>query len=406
MERELSEKETLLHGIRILDLADEKGAFCSKVLSDLGAFVIKVEKPDGDNARKIGPFFKNVPFPEASISFYYNNTNKRAITLDIEKDEGRELFCRLVKTVDVVVETFPAGYLENLGCHFNELSRINPVLIMVSVTGFGQIGARSSYKSCDLVTSAFGGQMFISGSPSTTPLRPYGEQSFYSTSLFAAVGVLLAIFKRRKTAKGEHIDISSQETAVATLDHVLVHYFYDGIISKRQGNLSWNRSSFILPCKDGHIHISILTQWEALVEWVEAEGMAEDLVDEIWKDEGYRNQNIDHIMDVLQKWTRSHSVGELFELAQAMRLPWAPVSPLEDVFCSAQLKERQFFTAVDHPQSGQMLECPGMPYKFNGFSLGCMRHAPLLGEDNERVYHDELGLSHEEIKRLESQKVI
>jgi len=394
------EKESLLHGIRILDLANEKACFCSKVLADLGAMVIKVEKPGGDSSRRMGPLAGNGPSGEPDLFFLYNNTNKLGITLDIESEEGRTLFVRLVEKADVVVETFPPGYLKTLGCPYEVMSEVNPGVILASVTGFGQTGPKSGYKSCDLVASALGGQMHVSGAPSTTPLRAYGEQSFYAASLFTAVGILLALIKRRRAGKGEHIDISSQEAVAGTLDHVLVRYLYDGIIPKRQGNLAWNRSSFILPCKDGHIHISIAAQWETLVEWVAAEGMAEDLPDEKWKDENCRNQNVDHIMDVLQRWTLAHTVGELFEIAQAMRFPWAPVSRPQDVLSSPQLLAREFFCEVDHPEQGNSLLGPGMPYRFDSFPSGPVRRAPLPGEDNKRIYCDDLGLSEKEIERL------
>lgn len=382
-------KEGLLTGIRILDLANEKAAFCSKTLADLGASVIKIEKP-GDSSQRAG----------------YNNTNKQSITLDIEKKEGRKLFLKLSKKADIIVETFPPGYLTALGCSYEVMSETNPELILASVTGFGQNGPRSSYKSCDLVASAFGGQMYVSGEPSLEPLRSYGEQSFYVASLFAAVGVLLALFKRRRTGKGEHIDISSQEAVVGTLDHVLVRFLYDGVIPKRQGNLSWNRSSFILPCKDGHIYINISNHWETLVEWVSAEGMAQDLPNEKWKDENYRNQNVDHIRDVLQQWTLVHNVDELFEIAQAMRFPWAPVSRPEEVLSSPQLLAREFFCAVDLPESGNAHLCPGMPYRFNSSSSSSEIHAPFPGEDNKRIYCGDLGLSEEEVSRLSRLEII
>jgi benzylsuccinate CoA-transferase BbsE subunit len=406
MEMELPEKEGLLHGIRILDLANEGAGFCSRILADLGALVIKVEKPEVDSSRKKDPFLRNEPSPEARAFFFCNNANKLGITLDIEKEEGRKLFFKLMETTDVVVETFPPGYLETVRCPFRTMSEVNPGLILASMTGFGQTGPRSKYRSCDLVASAFGGQMYVSGASSTAPLRPYGEQSSYVASLFSAIGILLALIKRRSTGKGEHVDISSQEAVAATLDHVLVRYLFDGIIPKRQGNLSWNRSSFILPCKDGHMHMNIASQWETLVEWMAAEGMAEDLTDEKWKDEDYRKQEVDHIMDVLARWTRTHDVGELFETAQAMRFPWAPVSTPEDVLRSPQLLSRQFFSPVEHPESGGILLCPGLPYKFDSSTPKGMRRAPLLGEDNQRIYCDELGFSEEEIERLTLLKVI
>jgi benzylsuccinate CoA-transferase BbsE subunit len=401
-----NEQEGLLHQVRILDLADEKASYCSKLLADLGASVIKIERPGGDPSRQLGPFFRDSFSPEASLFFWHSNSNKQGITLDIEKEEGKELFFRLLKTADVVVESFAPGLLRQLGLGFDVLSARNPALILASVTGFGQDGPRSQYRSCDLVASAFGGQMFVSGSPSTPPLKISGEQSSYVTSLFSAIAILLAIRKRHLTGKGEHIDISSQECVASTLDHVLVRYFYDRVIPGRHGNVSWNNGSFILPCKDGHIHLTIATQWETLVEWVASEGMAEDLADEDWKDEAYRLQNIDHVIDILQRWTRTHTVQELFELGQTMRFSWAPVSSPEDVLKSPQLEARAFFTDVDHPEFGTTLRYPGAPYKLCPPFEKQWKRAPSIGEDNAHIYEGELGLSTEEVRRLSSMKII
>ncbi len=400
------EKEDLLAGIQVLDLADEKASFCSKLLADLGAYVIKVERPGGDSSRKIGPFLGNSPHPERSLFFYYHNTNKLGITLNLEHPMGKEIFLRLIKRMDVVVETFPPGYLENLKLDFEILKEINPKLILASVTGFGKDGPRKNYKSCDMVASAYGGQMYVSGSPSTPPLKSFGEQSYYTASLFAAIGILIALRKRVHTGRGEHMDISLQESVASTLDHVMVRYFYDRIIPKRQGNLSWNHSSFILPCKDGHIHLTISTQWETLVEWIASEGMAEDLMNDKWKDEEYRLRNIDHVMDILQRWTQTHSAQELFELGQLMRFPWARVYSLKEVLNNAQLQARDFFIDVEHPEAKRSISYPGSPYKLSGSPSCRWKRAPLIGEDNVQIYQRELGLSDEELQRLSSLGVI
>jgi crotonobetainyl-CoA:carnitine CoA-transferase CaiB-like acyl-CoA transferase len=400
------QKQNLLDEIRILDLADERASFCSKLLADMGAHVIKVERPRGDPSRRIGPFFGNSPHPERSLFFYYHNANKQGITLNIEHPIGKEIFLRLIKRTDIIVETFMPGYLETLELGFEILREANPKLILASVTGFGQKGPRSQYKSCDLVAAAFSGQMYVSGSASAPPLRSFGDQSYYSASLFAAISILLALRKRVQTGKGEHVDISSQEAVVSTLDHVMVRYFYDRIIPKREGNLSWNHSSFILPCKDGHIHLSISTGWETLIEWVASEGMAEDLMDEKWKDEEYRLRNVDHVMDILQRWTQTHSSQELFDLGQSMRFPWAPVYSPEQVLESPQLKERGFFIDVVHPETGTSFKYPGIPYQLSSTSLGRRKRAPLIGEDNDQIYQMELGYSDEELQEFSSLNVI
>jgi crotonobetainyl-CoA:carnitine CoA-transferase CaiB-like acyl-CoA transferase len=383
-----------LAGIRILDLADENAAFCSKVLADLGASVLKVEKPGGDKT-------------QGTSRHIYHNSNKRSITLNIEKAKGRELLFRLSSKADVIVESFTPGYLESIGCSYEVLSQGNPELIMASVTGFGQNGPRSGYKSNDLVAAAYGGQMHVTGEASSFPLALHGGQSAYVASLFAAIGVLLAVIRRRQTGKGEHLDISAQEAAAGTLDHVLVRYLYDGVIPVRQGDLAWNRSSFILPCRDGRIFISIANQWETLVEWVASEGMAQDLTDEKWRDEKYRFEHIDHIREVLQQWTMTHKVEELFEIAQAMRFPWAPVSRPEDVLTSPQLEAREFFGRVIHSENSSTMVVPGMPYKFSGGTRHSpASYAPVPGKDNRSVYCGELGLSEEEVAELHRSGVI
>ena len=306
----------------------------------------------------------------------------------------------------LVIETFPPGYLKELGLDFEVLSEINPKLILVSVTGFGQYGPRSQYKSCDIVASAFGGQMYVSGSPSTSPLKPFGEQSYYAASLFAAIGILLALRKRNHSGKGEHIDISLQEAVASTLEHVMIRYFYEKIIPKRQGNLHWNNSFCILPCKDGYILISLFQQWETLVEWMDSEGMAEDLKDKKYNEEEYRLGHIDHIIEILQRWTKTHTTHELFELGQLMRFPWAPIYSPKEISDNPQLKARGFFVNVDHPEMGTSIKYPGAPYKFSISSPNRWKRAPFIGEDNHQIYKEELGLSEEELRRLSSIGVI
>jgi crotonobetainyl-CoA:carnitine CoA-transferase CaiB-like acyl-CoA transferase len=165
----------LLSGITVLDLADEKASYCSKLMADMGARVIKIEQPGGDPSRTIGPFFNDTLQPEKSLSFWYHNTNKLGITLNLEHSDGRDIFRRLLTNADIVVETFPPGRLRDLGLDFESLGKINPGVILVSVTGYGQNGPRRHLPSCDLIASAMGGQMYVSGAPSTAPLKPSGS---------------------------------------------------------------------------------------------------------------------------------------------------------------------------------------------------------------------------------------
>jgi len=358
----------------------------------MGAEVIKVEKPGGGSAR--------------SLFSWETNLGKRDITLNIEVRPGQEIFRRLVKTADVMVESYPPGYLEALGLGYSKLSKINPRLVMASITDFGQDGPYRDYKSSDMVACALGGQMYVCGEPETPPLKPFGSQAYYSACLFAAIGILLALWSRHTTGRGQYIDISIQEGVAAMLDHVLVRYFYQGVVAKRQGSLHWNNAFRIFPCRDGYILLSLFQQWETLVEWLDAEGMAEDLTDEKWRDRDRRLQQLDHIIEVLERWTRSHTVAELVETGQLMRFPWAEVASIPRLVASPQLEERNFWVEVEHPGSGKKYKYPGAPCKLSRSRWQVGSRVPSPGEHNEEIYQGELGLSEEDIRALVKQGVI
>ncbi len=380
-----------LSGYRVLDLTDERGMLCSRFLADMGAEVIRIEKLGGGSARS--PFF-------------WENLGKRAITLNIELEPGQEIFKRLVESADVLVESQPPGYLEKLGLGYPQLSQINSRLVMASITDFGNSGPYRDYKSCDIVASALGGQMYVCGESESPPLKPFGNQSYYLASIFAAIGVLLALWKRHTSGRGQHIDISLQECVAATLDHVLVRYFYQGAVAERQGSLHWNSAFRIFPCRDGYILFSLFQQWETLVEWLGSEGMAEDLTDGKWLDREQRLQHLDHVIDVLERWTRSHTVAELVEQGQLMHFPWAEVASIPGLVNSPQLKERDFWVEVEHPESGKRYKFPGAPVKLSRSPWRVRSQVPKVGEHNEQIYQGELGLSEEEIEALIKEGVI
>jgi len=331
---------SILSGCRVLDLTDEKGSLGSRYLADMGAEVIRLEKPG------------------RSADFHWENLGKRLITLDIELKQGQKVFRRLLETADVLVESRPPGYLDSLGLGYSSLSKLNPRLIMVSITPFGQTGPYRDYKSCDIVASAMGGQLYLDGQPGSPPLKPFGSQSYYLASIFAAIGVMLALLSRHSSGRGQHIDISLQECAAAALDHVLVRYFYQGEVAKRQGSLHWNNAFRIFPCKDGYVLLSLLYQWETLVEWLESEGMAEDLTDSKWRDRDYRLQHIDHVIEALERWTKKHPAAGLVEKGQSMRFPWAEVASIPQLLASPQLKARGFWTEIEHPVTGKKFKFP------------------------------------------------
>jgi crotonobetainyl-CoA:carnitine CoA-transferase CaiB-like acyl-CoA transferase len=383
-------REGALSGYRVLDLTDEKGVLCSRLLADMGAEVIRVEKPSVDSVGIIEEV----------------NRGELDITLNIESKLGQDIFKRLIETADVMVESYPPGYLALLGLSYPRLSEINPRLIIASITDFGQDGPYRDYKSCDMVASALGGQMYVCGEPETPPLKPFGNQTYYTAATFAAIGVMLALWKRHTTDKGEYIDISLQECAAATLDHVLVRYFYEGLVSKRQGSLHWNNAFRIFACRDGYILLSLFLHWETLVEWLESEGMAEDLTGEKWRDREYRFKHLDHVIEVLERWTRTHVVADLVQPGQLMHFPWAEVTSIPGLVNSPQLKERGFFIEVEHSKSGKKYKIPGAPGKLSRSPWYVGERIPSIGEHNIKIYHGELGLSREELEALAKEGII
>jgi len=352
MEKE-SGKSSILSGYRVIDLTDEKGMFCTRLLADMGAVVIRVEKTH--ETRDL----------LADAHFCYWNAGKKRISLDLKDEMEREAFKRLVKTADILVESQPPEHLEGLGLGYSDLSRINPQLIMASVTDFGQNGPYRDYKSCDLVTSALGGRMYVCGEHEALPLKPSGNQAYSSACLFTAIGVMLALHSRHETGKGQYIDVSAMECAAATLDHVLVRYFYEGVVAKRQGSLHWNNAFRIFSCRDGYVLLSLFQQWETLVEWLDAEGMAEDLTDRRWREREEQSRHIDHIIAVLEKWTQSHAVAELVEKGQLMHFAWAEVTTIPGLLKSPQLIERDFFSEIECADTGAKYKCPGAPCKLS-----------------------------------------
>jgi crotonobetainyl-CoA:carnitine CoA-transferase CaiB-like acyl-CoA transferase len=354
----------------------------------------------------VSPSWKNSAQSKETFSFWYNNTNKRGITLNLESSEGRKIFSRLIEKADVVVESFPPGYLDKLGLGFEFLRSINPRLILTSVTAFGQNGPRKDFKSCDLVASALGGQMHVCGSPALPPLKAYGQQSYMAASLYAAVGILLALRRRSNTGTGDHIDISLQEAVASTLEHVMVRYFSERVVAERRGNRHWNDFFCILPCKDGFIHLTPFLGWETLVDLLDSEGRAEDLAEERWNDEAYRAKNLDHVIDVLAQWTRAYKVDELFQIGQLMRFPWAPIRSPNEILLSPQLQSRGFFIDFEHPELGSTLRYPGSPYRFSSGYAMPRKKAPLAGDDNVQIYQGELGLRNSELKSLSHRGII
>lgn len=379
-----------LEGLKVLEIAEDTVSFCGKLLTGLGARVLLVEPPGSQRVA-------------SDPSSLYLHAGKSSITLDLAHPQGRELFLRLVAESDALLEGLPPGALEQLDLSYDTLKSHNARLILVSISGFGQDGPHSQRRSDPLVAAATGGWTYLSGSTEGPPLSPPGKQPYYLGALHGALGVLLALRKNRGRENGEHLDISLQECVASSLDHALARHLSEGIIPKRQGNAHWNQSFFVLPCRDGYIHLTPFQQWETLVEWMDGEGMAADLTDEKYRDAQCRLDHLPHVLGVISRWSKTHGKEELFETARLMRFPWAPVCSLPETLASPQLAARGFWhTNSEMPE----LKFPGTAVHQNESQATSSRLTPAPGQDNSAVFGRQLGLPPGQLEELKNLGVI
>ncbi len=415
---------TALSGLRILDLTDLKGAMCAKLFGDMGADVIKIEPPEGDATRRIGPFLDGQPRPRGNVSsprhemrdtfplsdrsllFWFYNTSKRGITLDLNQPAGQELAKRLVETADVLVESAAPGTLARLGLGYDELKQLNPHLVLTSITPFGQTGPYQAYRSSDMVAEALGGMIWTNGFPDEPPLHAMGLQAYHSASFFAAIGTLLALWTRDSLGEGQWVDVSMQEAVAGAVEHVAPFYHQGLGIESRRGSLHWSRYFRVARCRDGYVMHCSLGDWTSLVEWVKGDRKAQDLDDARWQDLVYRREHAEHLFDILDDWAKDYRVAELMEGAQLRRIPYAMVRPPEALVDDPQLNARRFFSHIGHPELGRPVHYPGGPIHFTTTPWRIARRPPLLGEHNSEVYGSELGIEADRLSALQQAGVI
>ncbi len=401
-----------LSGLRVLDLADERGIYCSKVLGDLGADVVRIEPPAGDPLRGFGPFYHGQKDPNRSLYFWHYNTNKRSVTLDITKPPGKELLLRLASSADVLVESFGPGYLASLGLGYAELARRNPRLVVTSITPFGQDGPLASKPANDIVLCAVGGMMNVNGDPDMPPLAAFGEQSYHVASSFGAATTLAAVAYRRRSGKGQHVDVSAEAGIAGFIEHVNYFYLYNNRISVRQGSLHWSLAFAVVRCKDGYSMISCAHHWDDHLAWMLSDGFGQELTSQapvasqMQMDYDARRANVEKRVAEIERWSSTKDVDDFAREGQERRLPFAKVLNVDDVFVNPQLRGRGFFVDVEHPELEETITYPGAPFVMHGTPWSIRRRPPLIGEHTEEVLAGELGLGAGEVNDLRAAGVI
>jgi crotonobetainyl-CoA:carnitine CoA-transferase CaiB-like acyl-CoA transferase len=394
---------SLLSGYRVLDLSSSMGAFCGKLLRDLGMDVIKVEPPGGDAGRSEPPFAKVHQHREGSLRFAYLNAGKRSVTLDISRKSGRKLLLDLVARADVILETFDPGYLAAQDLGYDVLIEKQNKLILLSLTGFGQDGPYAHYKTADLIGNAMGGLLYISGEPKMTPCNPPETQSYYYASLFAAYGVMLALWQRETRGIGAWIDTSIQ-ASMALHEHVAFNYSAEGRVMKRAGSQhQHNAPANLFRCKNGWIALFVTqNHWPILLKaW---DGHDPALDDPKWINSNLRRQHADYINAEVTSFTMRYAKEDLAQMMQKNGIPGLPVNSPSDFMKDPHIEARGFFSAVTHPVLGTFLQA-GNSFLVDG-ARTAPSPAPLLGQHNAEVYCGELGLSANELAALAAEKII
>ncbi len=399
-----------LRGRRVIELADESGVYCGKLLADMGADVVKIERPGGDATRRVPPFLHDVSHPERSLFFLYMNTSKRGVTLDITQPEGREIFRKLAGTAHVVIETRSPGELQSLGLGYETLRAENPRLVFTSITGFGQSGPHRDFKSSDLVASAMSGTMYVTGEAEDPPVRLAGEQSHVMASTCAAVSSLIALFHADRTGAGQHVDISSQEVSLA-VSHIsgVGKWLDDAIVPRRMGSaLFASVPSGAYRCTDGLVYLMVNrpAHWKALAEWIHEETGNQEVIDPMFEGPSSKRLEYRELLDIfISDLTAQFTVEEIYHEGQRRHIALTPVNSAAAVARDGHLAARDYFVDLEHAELGR-LRYPGAPYRHTKTPWKLRHPAPHIGEHNDEVYGTELGLTPQRLQALRDNGVI
>lgn len=395
-----------LSGIRAIEIGGTvAGAYCTKLLAGLGAEVIKCEPPAGDPLRKRGPFPGDVPHPEKSGAFLHLNTGKLGVTLNLETGSGRDILSRLVADCDVLVESFPPGELDRIELGYSNLEPLNPRLIVVSITPFGQDGPYARHQATEIVTYALSGYMMLTGEPDREPLKAYGDQTELQAGQQAAVAAMVALFAREATGRGQHVDVSVMEAGALLLGGAVQAYYHRGEVIRRAGPrlMGFPPRAFypstLRPCRDGYVHAHTNQRNPDLLAVLMDEPRLAS--PEILEAPMAHADEIDALMD---PWLAQHDKRDIVRRAQELRLPFTEVLTPGEVMADPHHRQRGFWVEVDHPIAGKVIQ-PGPSIRMSRTPWETKR-APLLGEHNGLVYGERLGFTAQDLLILKDRGVI
>ena len=421
--------DTPASGLRILEIGDS-GEVAGKLLGDAGADVIRVEPLEGARSRHLGPFVDDRPDVNRSLRYAYFNTSKRGVTLDLSHAAGRDLWLRLVRTADVVIDGSRPGALDELGVGYERCAAPGRDgddegvrVVWCSITPFGLTGPRREWSTTDLVQLALGGPMMSTGydDHELPPIRPDGEHSLWMGGEYATSGILAALHERERSGLGQHIDVSIHEAVSATTEGAFPNWEYQRRLVQRQTG----RHSSVDPTPrwqflsaDGR-YLNIIGgglprpggDWDGLLAWLDEDDAAAELHEERFREtiRAPRSENLaerQRASEVVEAFVGTLSAEDAYRRAQKLHLPWGIVRRPEDNLDDPHWDDRGYFHELDVPGHRGPVRFPGSPYRFERTPIALHRRAPLLGEHNHEVYADELGVAAGELPELAKRGVI
>lgn len=397
-----------LEGIRVLDLTQAySGPFCTMNLADHGAEVIKIERPgSGDQTRAWGPM-KN----DYSGYYAYINRNKKGVTLNLQEEEGKEIFRKLLATADVVCENYKVGVLTKLGFSYEEMKKINPRIIYASISGFGLEGELSSRPAYDIVAQAMSGMMSVTGFADGPPCKIGPSVGDNYSGAYLCMGVLMALYQREKTGLGDRIDVAMVDTLFSVMENFVMEYTIDGKTPHRAGNQDPSIAPFdSFSAKDGDFVMGCGTN-KMFAGLCQAMGR-EDLITNplyetnIARCENYLTGEEGGLKAIVENWTKTKTLVELEEIIAGLSIPFGNILTIPEAAEHPQLQSRNMLWEVEQPGMDATIKMPGTPIKIHSEEDKAQKGAPILGEDNAKVYGELLGLSKEEVEKLEANNII
>jgi CoA:oxalate CoA-transferase len=380
-----------LDHVKVLDLGHYVAApFCAKLLADMGADVIKVEPPRvGDDSRRVGPSLAPAGEAATSALHLFLNTNKRGVTLDLSLEKGREAARKLAAWADIVVEDHKPGVLSGMGLGYDDLRRVNPRLVMTSLTPFGQTGPYRDFEATEMTVQALTGLMYFNGQEDREPLKMPRHQAHMAGGLNGAGVTLTALFHARGTDEGQHVDVSIQESVVTFYYSNLALYAYTGMVNSR-GNkeLYETRDGWAMPLKGR-------AAWDSYAIFFDAMELIEDKYQTPQGQQLYSEE----IQEALSAKLLGRERYEVFHAGQQAGFPFGVAQSFEDVIACPQLEAREYFQQVAHPLAGTG-RYSTTPFKFSDAPVPPYRPAPLLGQHNREVFQDLLGYTESDLIRL------